>query len=83
MVDVTAVKGQENSIYVPYRTITFFYGEYEHYCLHHNKRDFGSLSTFRRAFGNVCKNLYQKKGVVLKLSGGHGEFNLYELNRYK
>ena len=83
MVDVTAVKGQQDSIYVPYRTITFFYGEYEHYCLHHNKRDFGSLSTFRRAFVNVCQDLLRNKGVVLKLSGGHGKINLNKLNRYQ
>jgi hypothetical protein len=75
MVDVTAVKDQQDSIYLPYRTITFFYGEYEHYCVHHNKRDFGSLSTFRRAFDAVTQDLYKKGGIVLKLSGGHGNIN--------
>jgi hypothetical protein len=74
IVDRSAFLDQENSIYFPFRDVTYLYGEYEHVCKNRNDPICASLSTFRRAYTAVEKKLWEE-GYKLKLSGGKGMFN--------
>lgn len=80
IVDRTAILGHENDIYLPYRHIKYFYGEYDHYCSFHNmhKDSVASLSTFRRAYTTLVRNMKKTQQKNLKLSGGKG--TLYPLD---
>ena len=70
--DRTAYMGHENDIYLPYRQLRFFYGEYEHYCA---ARDVplwqtAGESLFRRSFSAVRKHMKVVKNKTLKFNGG-------------
>jgi hypothetical protein len=73
IVDRSAYQGQDNTIFLPYRKINFFYGEYEWYCKHNNIEMRARESTFRRAFKKV-KEEKSKVNRKVKLSGGKGSF---------
>ena len=72
----SALEGQENSIYLPYRDVAFFYGEYEHLCKLNDRdpRDRAMATTFRRAMKDVISNK-KKDGFSIKLSGSKGHFD--------
>jgi hypothetical protein len=79
VVDRSAFQQQENSIYLPYRDVSFFYGEYRYSCKYINDPICASISTFRRAFKAVVAK-FDKEGHKLKLSGGKGK-DVYMLLR--
>ena len=71
--DRSAFSGQENSIFLPYSNISFFYGEYAFSCQMKNIVDHGKISTFKRALMKLVKDK-KKEGITLKLNGGKGHF---------
>lgn len=75
IVDRSAYQGHENDVYLPYRQVLSFFGEYEYYCIHYNvpKCERASESTFRRALSAVQRDMKRSKGVTVRLSGGKGE----------
>lgn len=76
MVDKSAFQGQDNTVFLPYRTVEYLFGEYVFNCIFHGLADHASLSTFRRAYKDASKLLWKEKGLVLKLSGGKGKILL-------
>ena len=70
VMDRSAFQSQENSIYLPYREVRFFFGEYKYYCKENGKEP-GSESTFRRAWAILVAKK-KKIGVAVKLSTGKG-----------
>jgi hypothetical protein len=73
IVDRSAYAGQDKTLYLPYRKLRFFYGEYEHNCreLKIDSNLYGKESTFRRAFNALLKD-YAKAGIPVKFSEGRG-----------
>lgn len=74
MVDRSAFKDQDKSVYIPYRTKEYLYGEYSFYCDFNGVVERASLTTFRRAYAEAERVLLSKHDIVLKLSGGKGKF---------
>ena len=70
--DRTAFKDQENSIYLPYRRLRFFYGEYDWYCKDMKQALRAKESTFRRAFDEVRDKFEKEYGKKIKFNGGKG-----------
>ena len=62
-------------MYLPYRSKSFFYGEYEYVCKIRNDVNQGKFSTFKRAFAKVVVDKKEKDGIDVKLSGGKGHFD--------
>lgn len=72
VVDKSAYQNQDNSIYLPYRTVDYFYGEYLFYCDFNGIIERASSSTFRRAYQEAVALILKQEKLVLKLSGGKG-----------
>lgn len=65
---LSACEGFDKSVFIPYPDITYFYYEYESYCLQMqiNRKRRAALSTFRLAWLKMSQDLN------LKFSGGRG-----------
>lgn len=70
--DRSAFEKQENSVYLPYRRLRFFYGEYLFLCQHKKMPMYAKENTFRRAFNEV-KSQFAVKGVKVKFNSGKGK----------
>ena len=71
LADRSAFEKQENSIYLPYRRLRFFFGEYDFMCEHLNMPIRATESTFRRAFVEL-KDSYAREGIKVKFNSGKG-----------
>lgn len=78
--DKSAYINQENSMYLPYGKLRFFYGEYCFVCEQRNELGLrASEATFRRAFKEAYNYLKNEKAIVLKFNGGKGMFDILYL----
>jgi len=69
--DRSAYQGQDNSIFLPYRRLSFFYGGYDFFCTQKHIVERARESTFRRAFYSLKKKL-ANENVKVKFSEGKG-----------
>ena len=74
VVDFSAKANFDNHIYLPYATITAFYGEYEYFCKRNNTPLRAKLTTFHRAFDSLKKRKDKEEGIKVRLSGGSGKY---------
>lgn len=58
MVDRSAYQGQDRSIYLPYRAVSFFYGEYQWLYKDRGVLDIAGESTFRKAMKELVTVCY-------------------------
>ena len=79
MVDRSAYMGQDNSVYLPYRKVSFFYGEYKYQSKDRGVYNFAGESTFRKAYRLLVKDKKIKDNVMVKLSSGKGSFDQCEI----
>jgi hypothetical protein len=56
IMDRSAFESQDTSLYLPYRTLNFFYGEYDWYCKHNGIAVRGHETTFRNAYKDLKQN---------------------------
>ena len=70
--DRSAFEKQENSLFLPYRRIRFFYGEYSFMCEQKHIPIRASESTFRRAF-NELRRQYEGEGIKIKFNTAKGK----------
>ena len=66
--------GQENSLFLPYTNLKFFYGEYAFVRRSQGTTEHAKLTTFKNAYKLLKATLLREEGIVLKLSGGKGHF---------
>ena len=71
----SAYQAEDKSYYLPYKSIVYFYGEYEFVCDKNATPIRAKLSTFRRAYVRLCKNLKQRDGTTVKFQSGKGSFD--------
>ena len=71
--DRSAFEKQEKSLYLPYRRLRFFYGEYDFMCEQKHLPIRATESTFRRAFQEL-KRKYEDDGMKIKFNSGKGKF---------
>jgi hypothetical protein len=64
IMDRSAFESQDTSLYLPYRTMNFFYGEYDWDCKHNGVLVRGHETTFRNAYKKLKRD---------KLADGTGE----------
>lgn len=70
--DRSAFEKQENSVYLPYRRLRFFYGEYDFMCEQKCIPIRATESTFRRAFQEL-RGKYEDEGIKIKFNSGKGK----------
>lgn len=73
VVDFTAKANFDNYIYLPYASITAYYGEYEYICKSVEEPLRASYTTFVRAFKDLKVKKEKEKGIKIRLSGGSGK----------
>ena len=79
MIDRSAFHGQENSVYLPYRRLNFFFGEYEWVCKSRGiLKSSAGASTFRSAWTELKKDKLLS-GIRIKFNGGKGSFDKCEI----
>jgi hypothetical protein len=70
-VDTSPFAGEENTLIIPYKRLSYFYGEYEqtHIEIGLTRKQYASLNTFGRAFRKLK---YDLNGYKLSFSNGKG-----------
>lgn len=58
MVDRSAYQGQDRSVYLPYRAVSFFYGEYQWLHKDRGVLEIAGESTFRKAMKELVMVCY-------------------------
>jgi hypothetical protein len=66
MVDRSAYIGQDKSVYLPYRKVSFFYGEYKFVSKDRGVHLFAGESTFRKAFKQLVQVRYNCLRLFLR-----------------
>jgi hypothetical protein len=74
VVDFTAKANFDNYIYLPYASVTSFFGEYEYLCKNVEAPLRGKHTTFQRAFTFLKKKKEKETGIKIRLSGGSGKY---------
>lgn len=79
IVDHSALMGQSSSVYLPYRRLSYFFGEYQYFCALTavDVCEVAGQNTFNRAFLIACKAIYAQDHVVVKFNGGKGKCSAY------
>jgi hypothetical protein len=76
VVDRSAYRGQDNSVYLPYSKNLYFYHEYKYFYDQQVENLQASESTFYRALKQLIKDQAAlSKPICVKLSGGKGNFD--------
>ena len=74
VVDRSAYRGQDRSIYLPFSKHSIFYHEYNYFCELNGIVEKAMGRTFRRAYNVVVKQSLANDNIVIKLSGGKGAY---------
>lgn len=77
--DKSAYMGEDKSLYLPYRRVGFFYGEYDYWCKANAFPERAQETTFRKAFKDYVNFRKEKDGYSIKLSSGKGSFDRCEI----
>ena len=76
--DKSAYQGQESSLYLPYRKVNYFFGEYDFFYKSNEAPTRAGESTFRTAYKAVLR-AKAKENIHIKLIGGKGSFDQCEI----
>lgn len=77
IVDCSAYMGQSNSLYLPYKKLSYYFDEYQFFCTESGVDDceVAGKTTFKDAFEDAARDIYKEHGLMLKFNGGKG--NVY------
>ena len=73
VVDFSAKANFDNYIYLPYASVTAFFGEYEYLCKRTEAPLCASLTTFKRAYNALKEKQDRDHNIKVRLSGGSGK----------